>query len=68
MAEVIDYDKVTTLLLRHGEWYEVDPGTLTPRSLANWSGRLVWSSIPHAKRVRVGVVVPCGRSRRLRTA
>jgi hypothetical protein len=26
MAEVIDYDKVTTLLLRHGEWYEVDPG------------------------------------------
>jgi hypothetical protein len=30
MAEAIDYDKVTTLLLQHGEWYEVDPGTLTP--------------------------------------
>ena len=28
MTEVIDYDKVTTVLLQHGEWYEVDPGTL----------------------------------------
>ena len=30
MAEAIDYDKVTTLLLLHAEWYEVDPGTLKP--------------------------------------
>jgi hypothetical protein len=29
MAEIINFDKVTTLLLQHGEWYEVDPGTLT---------------------------------------
>jgi hypothetical protein len=29
MTEVIEYDKVTTILLQHGEWYEVDPGTLT---------------------------------------
>jgi hypothetical protein len=29
MAEIINYDKVTTVLLQHGEWYEVDPGTFT---------------------------------------
>ncbi len=29
MAEIINFDKVTTLLLQHGEWYEVDPGTLS---------------------------------------
>jgi len=29
MAEIVNFDKVTTLLLQHGEWYEVDPGTLT---------------------------------------
>ena len=28
MAEMINFDKVTTLLLQHGEWYEVNPGTL----------------------------------------
>lgn len=35
-AEAIDYDKVTTLLLLHGEWYEVDPGTLTPIPASNF--------------------------------
>ena len=29
MAGMINFDKVTTLLLQHGEWFEVDPGTLT---------------------------------------
>ena len=29
MAETINFYKVTTLLLQHGEWYEVDPGTRT---------------------------------------
>jgi hypothetical protein len=29
MAEPINFDKVTSVLLQHGEWYEVDPGTLT---------------------------------------
>jgi hypothetical protein len=29
MAEIVDYDKVTSVLLEHGEWYEVDPGTFT---------------------------------------
>ena len=35
MAEMINFDKVTTLLLQHGEWYEVDPGTLTSIPAAN---------------------------------
>ncbi len=29
MTEIVNLDKVTTVLLQHGEWYEVDPGTLT---------------------------------------
>jgi hypothetical protein len=29
MAENVHYDKVTSVLLEHGEWYEVDPGTFT---------------------------------------
>jgi len=29
MTENLNYDKVTTVLLQHGEWYEVDPGTFT---------------------------------------
>jgi hypothetical protein len=49
MAEAIDYDKVTTLLLLHGEWYEVDPGTLTPIPASNflpasWDYRFAWKS------------------------
>jgi hypothetical protein len=36
MAEIISYDKVTTVLLQHGEWYEVDPGTLTSIPAANF--------------------------------
>ena len=36
MADVIEYDKVTTVLLRHGEWYEVDPGTLTSIPASNF--------------------------------
>ena len=26
MTPTIDFEKVTTVLLQHGEWYEVDPG------------------------------------------
>lgn len=29
MSEIVNYDKVTSVLLQHGEWYEVDPGTFT---------------------------------------
>lgn len=29
MTDKIDFDKVTSVLLQHGEWYEVDAGTLT---------------------------------------
>jgi hypothetical protein len=29
MAEIVNYDKVTSVLLQHGEWFEVDPGTLS---------------------------------------
>ena len=29
MTHKIDFDKVTSVLLQHGEWYEVDAGTLT---------------------------------------
>jgi hypothetical protein len=50
MAEIIDCDKVTALLLRHGEWYEVDPGTLTPIQASNFlaghpgSNAFAWKS------------------------
>jgi len=50
MAEIIDYDKVTTLLLQHGEWYEVDAGTLTAIPASNFlaghsgSNAFAWKS------------------------
>ncbi len=36
MTPMIDFDKVTTVLLLHGEWYEVDPGTFTSIPAANF--------------------------------
>lgn len=36
MAEIVNYTKVTTVLLQHGEWFEVDPGTFTEVSAANF--------------------------------
>jgi len=36
MDEIINFDKVTSLLLQHGEWFEVDPGTLTSIPTANF--------------------------------
>lgn len=36
MAEIVNFDKVTSVLLQHGEWYEVDPGTLTSIPAANF--------------------------------
>jgi hypothetical protein len=38
MAEIINYDKVTAVLLQHGEWYEVEPETLTAVSATNFLG------------------------------
>jgi len=29
MDEIVDCDKVISVLLEHGEWYEVDSGTFT---------------------------------------
>jgi hypothetical protein len=36
MDEIVNIDKVTSVLLQHGEWFEVDPGTLTPIPAANF--------------------------------
>lgn len=36
MAESISYDKVTALLLQHGEWFEADRGTFTSIVAANF--------------------------------
>lgn len=36
MAEIINYDKVTALLLQHGEWSEIDRGTFTSIPAANF--------------------------------
>jgi hypothetical protein len=50
MTEIINYDKVTAVLLQHGEWYEVDPGTLTPIPAADFlsghpgTNAFVWKS------------------------
>jgi len=38
MAEIVNYDKVTAVLLLHGEWYEVEPGTLREVSATNFLG------------------------------
>ena len=36
MSEIINYDKVTAVLLQHGEWYEIEPETLTAASATNF--------------------------------
>jgi hypothetical protein len=36
MTHSTDFDKVTTVLLQQGEWYEVDPGTFTSIPAANF--------------------------------
>jgi hypothetical protein len=36
MAEIVAYDKVISVLLEHGEWYEVDRGTFSSISEANF--------------------------------
>jgi hypothetical protein len=38
MSEIVSYDKVTSVLLQHGEWYEVDPGTFREVSATNFLG------------------------------
>lgn len=36
MEDIVNYDKVTSVLLQHGEWYEVDHGTFTSISSGNF--------------------------------
>lgn len=38
MSESITCDKVGAVLLQNGEWYEVEPGTLTVVSASNFLG------------------------------
>ncbi|HXV68788.1 MAG TPA: hypothetical protein VD738_07670 [Nitrospira sp.] len=38
MSEIVNCDKVSAVLLRHGEWYEVEPQTLTVVSAPNFLG------------------------------
>jgi hypothetical protein len=55
MAGMINFEKVTTLLLQHGEWFEVDPGTLTsiPATdfLSGHSGTNAFAWISHGARL-----------------
>jgi hypothetical protein len=50
MAETINFDKVASVLLLHGEWYDVDPGTLTSIPAAGFlsghpgTNALAWKS------------------------
>jgi hypothetical protein len=50
MAEMIIFDKVASVLLLHGEWYDVDPGTLTSIPAAGFlsghpgTNALAWKS------------------------
>jgi hypothetical protein len=50
MTDIVTFDKVTTVLLQHGEWYEVDPGTFTFIPAANFlsgqpgSNAFAWKS------------------------
>ncbi len=36
MTHTIEFEKVTTVLLQHGEWYEVDDGTFASIPAANF--------------------------------
>ena len=36
MSEIVSNDKVTTVLLQQGNWFEVDSGTFTVISAANF--------------------------------
>jgi hypothetical protein len=36
MSEIINCDKVSAVLLQHGEWYEVERGTLEVVSATNF--------------------------------
>jgi hypothetical protein len=36
MADIINFDNVTTLLLTNNEWYDVDRGTFTSIPMANF--------------------------------
>ncbi len=36
MSEIVNCAKVTAVLLQHGEWYEVEPETLTVISATNF--------------------------------
>ena len=38
MSEIVSFDKVTAVLLQHGEWCEVDPGTFREVSATNFLG------------------------------
>jgi len=38
MSEIVNCDKVSAVLLQHGEWYEVEPQTLTVVSAPNFLG------------------------------
>jgi hypothetical protein len=50
MTEIINFEKVTTVLLQHGEWYEVDHGTFAFIPAANFlsghpgSNAFAWKS------------------------
>ena len=67
MDEIINLDKVTSVLLQHGEWFEVDPGTLTSIPATNFFvGSLRSECLCLGEsRCPSGVPLQCARARAL---
>jgi len=60
MAEIVNCDKVSTVLLRHGNWIEVDPGTFAPISPANFLSANPGTSAFAWKSGGAKMACPCG--------
>jgi hypothetical protein len=59
MADIVNYDKVTSVLLQHGEWYEVDRGTFTAIPAANFLSGQHGTNAFAWKSHRASLACPC---------
>ncbi|HEY6085780.1 MAG TPA: hypothetical protein VIU63_10320 [Nitrospira sp.] len=59
MDDIVGCDKVTSVLLQHGEWYEVDAGTLTVIPAANFFGGHAGTNVFAWKSRGASLACPC---------
>jgi hypothetical protein len=60
MAEIVNCDKVTTVLLQQGHWHKVDAGTFAPISPANFLSGNPGTSAFTWKSRGTSFACPCG--------